>query len=84
MYREILFFSGAGDLQRGLVLLNDIFAKFGLYIQYKCKKKLAYIYSINVKKIKTMIFTFELGKDEYDNICYPQSILELDNIAIEM
>ena len=64
-----LFFVSAEDLQKGLVLLHDIFIKFGL--------------SINIKKTKTMIFNFELVKENYDNMCYPESIVELDNIAIE-
>ena len=29
-----------------------------------------------------MIFNFELVKEKYD-MCYPESIVELDNIAIE-
>ena len=64
-----LFFVSVEDLQKGLVLLHEIFTKFGL--------------SINIKKTKTMIFNFELIKEHYDNMCYPESIVELDNIAIE-
>ena len=30
-----------------------------------------------------MIFNFELVKEKYDNMCHLDSILELDNIAIE-
>ena len=64
-----LFFVSAEDLQKGLVLLHEIFIKFGL--------------SINIKKTKTMIFNFELVKEKYVNMCYPESIVELDNIAVE-
>ena len=64
-----LFFVSAEDLQKGLVLLHEIFTKFGL--------------SINIKKTKTMIFNFELVKEKYVNMCYPEFIVELDNIAVE-
>ena len=62
-------FVSAEELQKGLVLLHDIFAKCSL--------------SISIKKTKTMIFNLELVKEKYDNMWYLESISELDNLAIE-
>ena len=63
-----LFFESVDDLQKGLVLLHEIFSKYGL--------------SINIKKTKSMIFNFEYIKEHYQST-YPESIAELQNMTIE-